>query len=64
MNRASGSITGSPEWPGHPATVPRSGAALVARMGHDSERAAMIYLHEMRGADRAIDEGHRCPRER
>jgi integrase len=27
---------------------------LMARMGHDSERAAMIYLHEMRGADRAI----------
>jgi hypothetical protein len=26
----------------------------MARMGHDSERAAMIYLHEMRGADRAI----------
>jgi hypothetical protein len=22
----------------------------MARMGHDSERAAMIYLHEMRGA--------------
>jgi integrase len=27
---------------------------LMARMGHDSQRAAMIYLHEMRGADRAI----------
>jgi integrase len=27
---------------------------LMARMGHDSERAAMIYLHEMRGADLAI----------
>jgi integrase len=27
---------------------------LMARMGHDSERAAMICLHEMRGADRAI----------
>ena len=27
---------------------------LMARMGHDSERVAMIYLHEMRGADRAI----------
>jgi hypothetical protein len=27
---------------------------MMARMGHDSERAAMIYLHEMRGADRAI----------
>ncbi len=23
-------------------------------MGHDSERAAMIYLHEARGADKAI----------
>jgi integrase len=34
-----------------------SGAALrdlMARMGHDSERAAMIYQHEARGADRAI----------
>jgi hypothetical protein len=33
-----------------------SGAALrdlMARMGHDSERAAMIYQHEARGADRA-----------
>ena len=27
---------------------------LMARMGHDSERAAMIYLHEAKGADRAI----------
>jgi integrase len=27
---------------------------LMARMGHDTERAAMIYLHEARGADRAI----------
>jgi integrase len=27
---------------------------LMARMGHDSERAAMIYLHETRGADQAI----------
>lgn len=27
---------------------------LMARMGHDSERAAMIYQHEARGADRAI----------
>jgi hypothetical protein len=26
----------------------------MARMGHDSERAAMIYQHEARGADRAI----------
>jgi integrase len=29
---------------------------LMARMGHDSERAAMIYQHEVRGADRAITE--------
>jgi integrase len=27
---------------------------LMARMGHDSERAAMIYQHEARGADHAI----------
>jgi integrase len=27
---------------------------LMARMGHDSERAAMIYQHEVRGADEAI----------
>ena len=27
---------------------------LMARMGHDSERAAMIYQHEARDADRAI----------
>jgi hypothetical protein len=26
----------------------------MARMGHDSERAAMIYQREARGADRAI----------
>jgi hypothetical protein len=26
----------------------------MARMGHDSERAAMIYQHEARGADAAI----------
>jgi hypothetical protein len=32
----------------------RSLLLMMARMGHDSERAAMIYLHEMRGADRAI----------
>jgi integrase len=34
-----------------------SGASLrdlMARMGHDSERAAMIYEHEARGADQAI----------
>ncbi len=27
---------------------------LMARMGHDSARAAMIYQHEARGADKAI----------
>jgi hypothetical protein len=27
---------------------------LMARMGHDFERAAMIYQHEARGADKAI----------
>jgi integrase len=27
---------------------------LMARLGHDSERAAMIYQHEARGADKAI----------
>lgn len=27
---------------------------LMARMGHDTDRAAMIYQHEARGADRAI----------
>ena len=37
----------------------RSGASLrdlMARMGHDRERAAMIYQHEARGADRRITE--------
>jgi hypothetical protein len=36
---------------------PRAGAGLkdlLARMGHDSERAAIIYQHEARGADLAI----------
>ena len=35
----------------------KSGAGLkdlMARMGHDSERAAMIYQHEVRVADTAI----------
>ena len=35
----------------------RSGAGLrdlMARMGHDGERAAMIYQHEAQGADQAI----------
>jgi hypothetical protein len=27
---------------------------LMARIGHDSECAAMIYQHEARGADQAI----------
>jgi hypothetical protein len=27
---------------------------LMARMGHDSERAAMIYQHQVRGADTTI----------
>jgi integrase len=27
---------------------------LMTRMGHDSERAAMIYQHEARGADKKI----------
>jgi integrase len=27
---------------------------LMARMGHDSERAAMIYQHEAQGADKTI----------
>jgi len=34
-----------------------SGAGMrdrIGRMGHDSERAAMIYQHQARGADRAI----------
>jgi integrase len=29
---------------------------LMARMGHDSERAALIYQHQARGADRRITE--------
>jgi hypothetical protein len=33
-----------------------SGACLkdLMRMGHDSERAALIYQHEARGADKRI----------
>jgi chemotaxis response regulator CheB len=27
---------------------------LMARMGHDSERAALIYQHEARGAEKMI----------
>ena len=26
----------------------------MARMGHDSERAALIYQHKARGADKAV----------
>ena len=39
------------------ASTASSGAGLrdlMARMGHGSERAAMIYQHEARGADQAI----------
>ncbi|SNT53518.1 hypothetical protein SAMN05216276_105651 [Streptosporangium subroseum] len=35
----------------------KSGAGLkdlMARMGHDNVRAAMIYQHAVRGADRTI----------
>lgn len=30
---------------------------LMARMGHDSERAALIYQHKSSGADRQIADG-------
>jgi integrase len=30
---------------------------LMERMGHDNERAAMIYLHATQGADRRIADG-------
>ena len=30
---------------------------LMARMGHDSERAALIYQHRARGADKVITDG-------
>jgi hypothetical protein len=30
---------------------------LMDRMGHDSPRAAMIYLHGAQGADRAVADG-------
>lgn len=32
---------------------------LMQRMGHDNERAAMIYLHATQGADRRIADGLR-----
>jgi hypothetical protein len=38
---------------------PPAGAGLkdlMARMGHDSERAALIYQHEAHGADKRITE--------
>ena len=40
-----------------PLFAANSGAGLrdlMARMGHDSERAAMIYQHQARGADQII----------
>jgi hypothetical protein len=41
-----------------PGTFAASGGTaikdLMARMGHDSERAALIYQHEARGADKVI----------
>jgi hypothetical protein len=45
----------TPRYGQHVRGVQRRGLRdLVARMGHDSERAAMIYQHEARGADQAI----------
>ena len=39
----------------HLATASGAGLKdLMARMGHDSERAALIYQHEARGADKRI----------
>jgi len=32
----------------------RNGEDLMTRMGHDSERAALIYQHQARGADKRI----------
>lgn len=37
-----------------PATAGRGCATSWRGMGHDSERAAMIYQHKARGADQAI----------
>jgi HD superfamily phosphodiesterase len=39
--------------------VPERVVNLVARMGHDSERAALIYQHQARGADRIITDSIR-----
>jgi hypothetical protein len=41
----------------HTGNASSSGAGLrdlMARMGHDSERAAIIYQHQARGADTVI----------
>jgi integrase len=35
---------------------------LMARVGHDSERAALIYQHQVRGADKIITQQHRRAR--
>jgi hypothetical protein len=54
------SATVRPEWRDAARTnqfAANSGAGLrdlMTRMGYDSERAAMIYQHEARGADKAI----------
>jgi hypothetical protein len=34
----------------------------MARVGHDSKRAAIIYQHEARGADAAISSARPTPR--
>jgi hypothetical protein len=60
--RANATTVRSPSWPIRRvgtllSTSSGSGAGLrdlMARMGHDSERAAMIYQHEARGADQLI----------
>jgi hypothetical protein len=46
-------ISGTRGTRGRPGAVWGS-ETLMARMGHDSERAAIIYQHEARGADAAI----------
>lgn len=33
----------------------------IAQIGHDSERAALIYQHEVGGADQAITSATECP---
>jgi hypothetical protein len=37
-----------------PLSAARGIKDLMARMGHDSERAALIYQHRARGADKII----------